>query len=181
MALTKPLQQELSYEGDLIERLESVPISDKKAILIFDAFDAARNEQTRKNFLRLIQRAIHDLKESWNVVVTVRTYDAKKSQELLDLFGNPDDTRYQSDGILCRHFTIPPFGEDEILQALDQIGCPISIYSEGSDDFKKILANPFNLWLLEKILRNLPNEELSTLSQIHSEVQLFPVYSGIDE
>ena len=173
------LRQELSYEGDLIERLKSVPVSDRKAILIFDAFDAARNEQTRKNFLRLIQRAIHELKESWNVVVIVRTYDAKKSQELLDLFGNVDDTdstQYQSKDILCRHFTIPPFGKDEILQALDQIGCPKSIYSEGSDDFKNILANPFNLWLLEKILRNLPDEELGTLSQIHSEVQLFNIF-----
>ena len=169
------LRQELSYEGDLIEKLKSVPVSNAKAILLFDAFDAARDEQTRKRFLNLIRRAIQELVK-WNVVVTVRTYDAKKSQELLDLFGNPDDIKYQSEGILCRHFTIPPFGKDEILQALDQIGCPKSIYSEGSDDFKNILANPFNLWLLEKILRNLPDEELSTLSQIHSEVQLFSIF-----
>ena len=40
-----------------------------------------------KRFLNLIRRAIHALKDSWNVVVTVRTYDAMKSQELLDLFG----------------------------------------------------------------------------------------------
>lgn len=169
------LREELSYEGDLIEKLKSIPVSGKSAILLFDAFDAARDEQTRKRFLTLIRRAIRELVK-WNVIVTVRTYDAMKSQELLDLFGNPDDTEYQSEKILCRHFTIPPFGKDEILQALDQIGCPKSIYSEGSDDFKNILANPFNLWLLEKILRNLPDEELSTLSQIHSEVQLFSIF-----
>ena len=171
------LRQELSYEGNLIEKLESAPVSEKKAILIFDAFDAARNEQTRKNFLRLIQRAIHELKESWNVVVTVRTYDAKKSQELLDMFGNPDEEdifEYQSNDIRCRHFTIPPFSEDEILQVLDQIKCPQRIYFEGSQDFKKILATPFNLWLLEKIIKT--SRELPDFSQIHSEVQLFQMF-----
>ena len=103
------LQRELSYEGDLIDKLKSVPVSGKKGILLFDAFDAARDEGPRKRFLRLIQHAVQDLKQ-WNVVVTVRTYDAKKSQELLDLFGSLDDTdltQYHSDGILCRHFTIP--------------------------------------------------------------------------
>lgn len=173
----KTLRQELSSDVDLIEYLKSIPVSDKKAILLFDAFDAARNEQTRKNFLRLIQRAIHELKESWNVVVTVRTYDAMKSQELLDLFGNGDDTdliQYQSKNILCRHFTIPPFNEDEILQAFDQIGCPKSIYNAGSQDFKEILSNPFNLWLLEKIIQTSKN--VPDFSQVRSEVQLLDMF-----
>ena len=166
------LRQELSYEGDLIEKLKSITVSGKNAILLFDAFDAARDEQTRKRFLNLIRRAIRELVK-WNVVVTVRTYDAMKSPELLDLFGSPDDTQYQSKDILCRHFTIPLFNEDEILQALKQIRCPRYIYNKDSKD---ILANPFNLWLLEKILRNLPDKDLNTLSQICSEVQLFKLF-----
>ena len=167
------LRQELSYEDDLIEKLKSIPVSGKNAILLFDAFDAARDEQTRKNFLCLIQRAIHELVK-WNVVVTVRTYDAMKSRELLDLFGNPDDTQYQSKDILCRHFTIPPFNEDEVLQTFDQIGCPKSIYKDGSQDFKNLLATPFNLWLLEKILN--ASQELPDFSQVHSEVQLLGLF-----
>ena len=169
------LEAGLSYKGALIERLKSVPVSDKKAILLFDAFDAARDEQTRKRFLNLIQQAIHKLSESWNIIVTVRTYDARKSQELLDLFGSFDEvdsTQYRCSEISCSHFTISPFNEDEILQALDQIECPRFVYNEGSDDFKKILAKPFNLWLLEKILRNLSDKDLTALSQIRSEVQL---------
>ena len=167
------LREELSYQGDLVERLKSVPISDKKAILIFDAFDAARDEQTRKRFLNLIRRVIQELVK-WNVIVTVRTYDAMKSRELLDLFGNPDDTQYQSRDILCRHFTILPFNEVEILQAFNQIGCPKSIYNDGSQDFKDILANPFNLWLLEKILKS--SDRVPDFSQIHSEVQLLDLF-----
>ena len=173
----KTLRKELSYEGDLIERLKSVPVSGKRALLLFDAFDAARDEQTRKRFLDLIRRAILELRESWNIVVTVRTYDAKKSQELLDLFGNPDEadlTQYKSKDILCRHFTIPSFDEDEILQAFDQIGCPRSIYRDGSQDFKNILANPFNLWLLEKILKS--SQDLPDFSQVRSEVQLLGLF-----
>ena len=171
------MQSELSYKGNLIERLKSIPVSDQKAILVFDAFDAARDEQTRKRFLDLIRRAIHTLKEPWNAIVTVRTYDAKKSQELLDLFGNPDEadlTQYKSKDILCRHFTIPSFDEDEILQAFDQIGCPRSIYGDGSQDFKNILANPFNLWLLEKILKS--SQDLPDFSQVRSEVQLLGLF-----
>lgn len=167
------LQEELSYKGDLIEKLESIRVSGKNAILLFDAFDAARDEQARKRFLNLIRRAIQKLVK-WNVVVTVRTYDAKKSQELLDMFGSPDDTQHQSDAISCRYFTIPPFNEDEILQALDQIGCPKSIYDDGSQDFKNILANPFNLWLLEKILKS--SDGIPDFSQVHSEVQLLDLF-----
>lgn len=165
-----------SFQGNFIDALKSVPISDKKGIIVFDGFDAARDDRKRKKFLILIQRAIQEL-DNWNVIVTVRTYDAKKSQELLDLFGNSDDTDYQTQDISCRHFTIPPFTEDAILQALVQIGCPISIYDNGSDEFKeKVLINPFNLWLLEKILKNLSGEDLNSLSQIRSEVQLFDLF-----
>ena len=167
------LQEELSYKGDLIEKLKSIRVSGKNAILLFDAFDAARDEQTRKRFLNLIRRAIQELVK-WNVVVTIRTYDAKKSRELLDLFGSPDDTQHQSVDILCRHFTIPPFNTDEIPEAFDQIGCPKSIYDDGSPDFKNILANPFNLWLLEKILKS--SDGIPDFSQIHSEVQLLGLF-----
>ena len=173
------LQRELLLdEGeDLVEKLKSVPVSDECATLFFDAFDAARNERTRKRFLRLIQRAIHELRGQWNIVVTVRTYDARKSQELLDMFGNPyddDQTQYHSKEILCRHFTIPPLNEDEIQQAFDQIPRLESIYESGSQDFKSLLANPFNLWLMEKILTI--SQDVPDFSQIHSEVQLLGLF-----
>ena len=164
------LWQELSDERAMINKLKSVPTSCQKSILLFDAFDAARDEQTRQHFLNLIRRAIHTLKDSWNVVVTVRTYDAMKSQELLDLFGTPDDTEYQSKDILCRHLTIPPLNEDEIQQAFDQIPQLESLSASGSEDFRCLLKNPFNLWLLEKILKT--SQDVRGLSQIHSEVQL---------
>ena len=168
------LRQELSYDGDLIKKLKSVPGSGQKSILLFDAFDAARDENTRRRFLGLIRRAIRELRESWNVVVTVRTYDAMKSQELLDLFGNPDDTEYQSEGILCRHFNIPSLGTDEVRQAFDQIPPLEAIYNRGSKEFKCLLTIPFNLWLLEKIIMS--SQAPPDFSQIYSEVQLLGLF-----
>ena len=168
------LRQELSYKGDLIKKLKSVPTSCQKSILLFDAFDAARDEQTRKRFQSLIRRAIHTLKDSWNVVVTVRTYDAMKSQELLDLFGNPDDTEYQSEEIPCRHFVIPPLNEDEIRQAFEKIPALEAIYNSASQEFKRLLAIPFNLWLLQKIIMS--SQALLDFSKIYSEVQLLDMF-----
>ena len=172
------LKHELLIEENLIEFLKSIPLSHKKGIILFDAFDVARSEVARNNFLQLIRRAIQEL-DKWNIVVTVRTYDAKKSKELLDLFGNHDDTdltEYQSKEILCRHFTICPFNPDEILQALGQIGYPETVYENGSDEFKGILSNPFNLWLLEKIIKFSPHEDIKPISQIRSEVQLLDYF-----
>ncbi len=165
----------LSFRGDLIEALKSVPVSDNKAILTFDGFDSTRDDAKRKNLYVLFQRAIREL-DNWNVIVTVRTYDATKSQELLNLFGNNNDAdlaEYKTKDILCRHFTIPPFTKDEIRQALSQIGCPETVFEKGSDEFKSILSNPFNLWLLEKILKFASPEEIGNISDIRSEVQLF--------
>lgn len=171
------LRSELSYDGDLIEWLKSLPTTDSNATLFFDAFDAARNEDTRQRFLRLIRRAIQELTGLWNVIVTVRTYDAKKSQELLDLFGNiRDDDRkhYHIEGILCRHLAIPVLTQEEIQQAFDQIPHLKSIYESATEDFKNLLTNPFNLWLLKKIL--IPLHQIPDFSQIFSEVQLLDLF-----
>lgn len=173
---SEPLRQELLYEGDLIEYLKSVPVSGNKAILLFDAFDATRNEQTRQRFLQLIRRAIQEL-STWNVLVTVRTYDARKSQELLDLFGDPYDTdlpQYHSGEILCRHFKIPSLNQAELQQAYDQIPYLESVYQAGSEDFRRLLKNPFNLWLLEKILKT--PQDVPHFSHIRSEVQLLGLF-----
>lgn len=110
-------------------------------------------------------------------MVTVRTYDAEKSKDLLDLFGNlekNDLSQYHRKGILCRHFEILPLNEDEIRQVFDQIPPLKHIYNSVSPEFKQLLVYPFNLWLLEKILKN--PQDVHALSQIHSEVQLLDLF-----
>lgn len=173
------LRTELSYEGDLIAWFRDVikPSGLRPGVLLFDAFDAARSEETQKRFLKIIQRTVHELKGLWNVIVTVRTYDAKKSQELLNLFGKPldsDSAQYRENSIACRHFTILPLNENEIKQAIAQIPHLKTIYQSGSQDFKELLRVPFNLWLLEKILTT--STDIPDFSRVNSEVQLLGLF-----
>src|SRR5437764_12965521 len=78
------LRRELGYEGtDLIASLAGTDLFEQTGILIIDGYDAARNERTQKNALELIRRARQELRGKWNVAVSVRTYDARKSPELL--------------------------------------------------------------------------------------------------
>ena len=168
------LRQELHYEGDFIKKLKSISTSRQKSILLFDAFDATRDENTRRRFLSLMRRAIQELKGSWNVVVTVRTYDAKKSHALLDLFGNPSSTKYQSEEIPCRHLAIPPLNEDEIRKVFEKIPALESIFNSASQEFKRLLAIPFNLWMLQKIIMS--SQVPPDFSEIYSEVQLLDMF-----
>ena len=106
------LRDLLSYEGDLIKKLheELSQTHSSKGLLLLDAFDAARSEKKRKNILNIIKRTINELDRSWNIIVTVRTYDATKSQELLKLFKPIIDSTpdiYIDKKINCRHFIIP--------------------------------------------------------------------------
>jgi hypothetical protein len=81
--------QVLQREGDFIELLRTALGDAGPGILIFDGFDAARGEVERLGVLGLIARAVVELRGLWRVIVSVRTFDAKKSQRLLDLFAGP--------------------------------------------------------------------------------------------
>ena len=44
------LERELGLKENLFDLLKSISLSNRKGIILFDAFDAARNEETRNNF-----------------------------------------------------------------------------------------------------------------------------------
>jgi hypothetical protein len=176
------LRSLLSFKGewsDLILKLkdEVSQLKVKPGILLIDAFDAARNEEIRHRFLTMIRLFVLELRGWWNVIVAVRTYDALKSQELLQLFGEPQNEYnkdYLDPEIKCRNFRIPPLNENEINQAIEQIPNFSKIYEQASSDFKRLLEIPFNIWLIEKILddfRTLPD-----ISHVKSEVQLLDLF-----
>src|SRR4030095_13239412 len=102
----------LKRAGDFVELLKSsVAGAGSRAILIFDGFDATRGERQRAGILRLIKRAVIELKQSWNTIVSVRTFDAKKSEQLLQLF--PSEVA-ASTGLPCRSFEIPVLSDEEL-------------------------------------------------------------------
>lgn len=138
-------------------------------VLIFDGFDAARSEAHRAEFLARIRTAINELRGFWNVVVSVRTFDATKSAKLLDLFPGGGDG-----GIACRHFVIPELNDGELEQVFDQMPPIRALHRDGSEEFRRLLRIPFHLWLLEQILKS--DAASDELSQITSEVQLLDRY-----
>jgi hypothetical protein len=178
-ATPEELQEALHFDGDLIEKIHSEFSQVKKlpGVLIFDAFDATRNEVARRNIVKLIESALSKLKKICHVIVTVRTYDAQKSQELLDLFGGfaeSDASEYRDSSILCRHFSVPLLTDPEIEQAVKQISHLEELYQTAAPEFKELLRIPFNLWLLEKTLTEAG--DVKEISTIRSEIQLLSLF-----
>src|SRR5271165_2038315 len=170
------LRRELGYEGtDLIASLAGTDLLEEKGILIIDGYDAARNERTQKNALELIRRARQYLRGKWNVAVSVRTYDARKSPELLDLFGKGTlDSGPTDPAIPCRHFVIPALDDQDLGQLRTTSPELSKVLDAATGDFKILLRTPFHLWLLEKLLPDLG--DLEQLVPIRSEVQLLRLF-----
>ncbi|MFP5041310.1 NACHT domain-containing protein [Parasediminibacterium sp. JCM 36343] len=164
---------ELDLSENWIQALKKISLSGKKAILIFDAFDAARDERIRKGFLNQIRKAVRELYESYNIIVTVRTYDASKSSELLKLFG--------ASGIMnelesCRKLEIAELTDEEILQGIGGNKVLENLFYEASKELKEIIRIPFFLMLLEGISKSVTEKEINLIKQYKSEAQLLKVY-----
>jgi len=171
------MRERLEYEGTFIDELKKTKRKDGKNILILDGFDSARNEETRNNILWLIKKMVSELSEDWNVIVSVRVYDAKKSHKLLKVFNkNTSDVReqYYDPQIATRHFVVPELSEEEVRGVFSQIPNLAGLYDVGANEFKQLLKIPFNLWLIEKLLMN--DGVAANLSSISSEVQLLDIF-----
>ncbi|MGD8778304.1 MAG: ATP-binding protein [Ignavibacteria bacterium] len=172
------LKKELEYENTFIDSIvEWCNVDESQRIIIFDSFDSARDEKKRRNFLNIFQDIVENFDTRVNLIVVVRCFDAKKSIDLINLFDNERDDKtkniYQSD-FECRHFIIPPLDDNDIEEAKTQISGLENILGKASKEFIKILRVPFNLWLLEKILKT--DSHAIDLSYIKSEVQLLGLF-----
>ncbi len=171
------LREELNIKTNFIEYLKKQKSDNKRGLIIIDGFDAARSEGVRDFYLNLIRKLIKKLDDSWNILVSVRIYDAQKSGDLMDLFPKNNfhvQHHYQMIDINCRHFFVPELKEREIEESLKDMPYILDIYKRGSSDFKKILKTPFNIWLLEKLVEY--RSDLSQLSSITSEIQLLGLF-----
>lgn len=169
------LRNEIGINGNIIDFLKSKNNEKSRStgFLLIDAFDAARSEKTQRIFMNLIHQAVNELNGFWNVIVSVRIYDAKKSEELLDLFPNPDQ-KSTTEEIYCRHFFVPKLTDEEIVEAIETIPCPTNFSDNISQDLKELFRTPFNLWMLEKLLNR--NQNIPELSSISSEIQLLNLF-----
>ena len=175
----RELQTEFQLERDFIETLadEDHATPTEPGLLVIDSYDALRSEEAQKYVRTLIRRAQNVLQASWRIIVAVRTFDASRSETLLELFpgsGAPPRTEFQMGQVHCRHLVVPMLSEDETSQAVTTIRGLDRIYERGSPDFQGLLHNPFNLWLAEKLLSAGVNP--TTLSDVSSEVQLLSLF-----
>ncbi|MDQ3378697.1 MAG: hypothetical protein M3546_00015 [Actinomycetota bacterium] len=168
------LSSEFGVEGDVFAALESDATA-THAYFIIDALDAARSDQGRTQLINLIRRARRELSDRWSVVVSVRTYDALRSEELEAIFGPVDRTlpeEYVLPGVVCRHFYVPPLTEDEVLSATDIPGIA-EIWNGATQELRAIVSTPFSLWLLERVLSSGGIDEVGGL---RSEVELLALF-----
>lgn len=169
----KAINNELGLKENWIETFKQIKIKDQKAVLIFDAFDAARDEKIRKGFLSQIRKAKRELADKWNVLVSVRTYDAFKSPELIQLF---PDNKYNPERSYSRKFEIGELIEDEVLQVVSENQKFSDFYRNSNKELKQILHNPFFLEILDRIINDTTADEIEEIKKFKSESQLLKVY-----
>lgn len=166
------IEAELHLDDNWIRTLNDVElINENKAVLIFDAFDAARDENKRKGFLTQIKKAKIALKEKWNIIVSVRTYDASKSKDLEKIFANATGELSFS-----KKKYIQELSDDEVMQAFTDNVLFSQLYDESSLELKEILHVPFFLKILEDIIVKSTQAELETVKNFRSEIQLLEAY-----
>jgi hypothetical protein len=177
---TDDLERYLAFTGDLVDRLrlEAKAFSaNQHGILLIDGFDAARSDTSRRNSLDLIRRAVRELEPAWHVVVSVRRYDAQKSQDLLELFparSDADDSESAVPGISCRHFEVPELSGPEVTVAAIQVG----LRPDADGRFGPVgplLKIPFHLWLIERVLGK-DRAQAEEISRAKSQAELLDIY-----
>jgi hypothetical protein len=165
----------LGIDTDLVAYLhERLP--NGKGIVLFDGFDAVRSDAGRERLLSIIRRAVEESKGRWNVLVSVRLFDARRSQGLRDLFRDPSAQKpFKGIGLAdARVFEIPRLSDPEVADGVAQISGLSEIVIAATQEFRELLRVPFNLWLVRQILASDPNGK--TLSAVASEVQLLGLY-----
>jgi hypothetical protein len=168
------IQSELGIGEDWIEEFKKVKLSgEQKAVLLFDAFDAARDESLRKGVLMQIKRAKQELQEKWNIIVSVRSYDASKSPELLRLF---PANEYDEEALYARRTEIEELTEAEIIEGIGSNDKLLQFYNASSEALKAVLKVPFFLKLLEEIVQHSSAEALEEIKKFSSETQLLESY-----
>lgn len=169
------IQNELNTNIPWLTALNQI-VSDKKnkykSLLIFDAFDTAKDERLKTVVLKHIRNAIEDLSPGWSVLVSARTYDAGKAHRLMELFPEKDITA----SVQCRHFVIPEFSDLELSVALKQHRTMKEIVTKGTPDLRSLIKIPYFFKLLEKVVVSADRQTSDHLSHIETEDQLLELF-----
>jgi len=165
LGLDNPIQDVLNYVS-----------GGKRSILFIDALDAARGA-VKQNIYKQFIELIHKKCPNWSIVASIRTYDAKHSLELLNLFPakSPELSReFQFENVKYRHLFIPPLSDEELKNFLNDNLSLNNLYGSANDKLKRMFSVPFNLWLLDTLLSG--GIDSKKISDVQAVVQLFGLY-----
>jgi hypothetical protein len=179
-ATEEDLRLSLHYSGTFDEAIaELFSASLTGGVVIFDGFDAARNEQTRARILQHIRSTLRRAPTGWSVIVSVRNYDAARSSALLSLFSSnrlspAAPPRFTNSGFAVRHFAVPELTDAEVLSAVAQISGFQDMFGRASNAFRALMHVPFNLWLVERLMQKVPDPR--NIGALESETELLALF-----
>ncbi len=172
------LRDELRLDHDLVDVLANWP-GTRPAFLLIDALDAAR-EEISAAALRGLIREVGERGGRWNVVASIREYDARYSRELANMFkGTPPEGPVavlvgEPFARVC-HIVIGQLTNDE-LQQISELGAPelARFLKSASTEVVELLHNLFNLRLAAELLDG--GTDLRAIQDVRTQLDLLDLY-----
>ena len=164
------LRNDVGLTHDLPDVLDNWP-GNQPGVLIIDALDAARAEQSAKVLREVIQR-VKASDSRWNVVASIRKFDLRYSPSLRQLFsGVPPtvsnefvDTEFTN----IWHVNIPQLSPDELHQVSAQSTELSGMLESAPPGLKVLLRIPFNVRLVAELIGGgIPATDLTPIDTQH--------------
>lgn len=172
------LRVELRLDHDVVDVLANWP-GMRPAFLIVDALDAARTEASAAA-LRTLIREVGERADQWNVVASIREYDARYSPDLALIFkGTPPAgsiSPLTGGSFACmRHIVVGRLTDDE-LQQISELGAPrlAKLLESAPTEVATLLHNPFNLRLSAELLDG--GTDPQAIRDVGSQLDLLDLY-----
>ncbi|MFZ3215133.1 MAG: ATP-binding protein [Candidatus Acidiferrales bacterium] len=156
---------------NFLATLKTFP-GDRK-LLVIDSLDSLRADSSQRAFRDLIRVCQSDAPE-FTIVASIRTFDMQQSMELQTLFPPIASSEYRLAGVSAHHLLVDVLTEAELAQATKSNEPLSAIVSAVSPTVRALLRNPFNLWLVQRLID--ARSQVDWLSTIQSEVQLLDGY-----
>ncbi len=168
------LSGQLELTHDLLSVLKAWD-GPKPGWLVIDALDAARGGRGEDVFRVLIEKVLR-LKDRWNVVATIRSYDLKQGRVFRSLFRGSPPSGELSDPTLpmVRHVQVPPWSTVEFQTIRKKSTSLADVLENAPDKLLELAHVPFNTRLIADLLNEI--DIRAQLREVTSQTQLLSLY-----
>ena len=172
------LREELRLEHDVVDVLANWPGA-RPGLLLIDALDAARTEPSAAA-LRSLIREVGERADQWNVVASIREYDARYTRDLAGVFeGAPPEAPTPplagESFARMRHIVVGRLTDDELRQIGENGAQELATLLESAPAaVAELLHNPFNLRLAAELLES--GTDPQAIREVGSQLGLLDLY-----